>query len=261
MSLLAEVQRLLRSGREQIGRRRLIGEQADAVRRAYGQRLDALEREMARAYERGAQEGKRQGGLDRLGREISDLDGLPHARQRTLDLLTEMAAEQRRVLVMVDREARLLGLSPSRRLDLLRAVGGLNRRQAETLLRRHRAMLEAGQPHRVLRRNLVAEGERARAYRASMIARTEAAVANNQGREAAWRVGRDLGLLPPSVRRVWRTTLDERTCPTCSALDGVSIPFDSTWDAAGKAVTSPGEVHPHCRCFEELEVGPARRVA
>jgi hypothetical protein len=261
VSLLAEVERLLRTGREQVGRGRVVGEAADRVRRAYGSRLDALERELTRAFERGARAGKADAGLNRLGREVTDLDGGPHARQRTLDLLTDMATEQRRVLVMVDRHARRLGLVPARRLDLLRAAGGLNRRQAETLLRRHELMLERGLPARQRRRALVAEGDRMRRQRARMIARTEAQVAENVGREAAWMVGRDLGLISRAARRVWVTALDERTCPTCSALDGVSIPLDGAWDASGVAVATPGAVHPHCRCSERLEDGPAARRA
>lgn len=261
MPLQAEVERLLRSGREQIiTRGRVVGQTADAVRRAYGRRLDPLEKELQRAFDRGARDGVRQAGLDRLGREVSALDGAPHARARTLRLLGDMAAEQRRVLAVVDRYARVNQLSPTRRLDLIRAAGGLNWRQANALLRRHELMLGASTAD-LRRRALTDLGNRMRHQRARMIARTEAAVAENVGREAAWHVGRDLGLISSRARRVWVTALDERTCPTCSALDGVSIPLDSSWDVAGVAIATPGAVHPHCRCSETLEDGPVRRAA
>lgn len=262
MSLLSEIERLLRSGREQvIARGRVVGQTADVVRRAYGTRLDPLEKELTRAFERGARDGKRTAGLDRLGREIADLDGRPHARERTMAMLSDMAAEQRRVLAVVDRYARANALSPTRRLDLIRAAGGLNWRQAQALLKRHDRLLESGLPATLRRRTITDYGNRLRFQRARTIERTERVVAENVGREAAWRVGRDLGLISRFARRVWVTALDERTCPTCSALDGVSIPLDGAWDASGVAVATPGQVHPHCRCTESLEDGPVRKAA
>lgn len=259
MSLLTEVERALRQGREQATRTRSrAADVADAVRRQYGSRVDPLAKEIGRAFDRGVQEGRRQGRLDRLGRDVSPDD--TYSRQRTLDLMTDMAAEQRRVLASVDRYARRWGLSAARRLDVLRAVGGLNWRQAEALLRFRDRLADNGVPTRQLRRQMVDYGDRLRRQRARMIARTEDAVAGNKGREAAWRLGRDLGLLDPRARRVWRTTLDERTCPVCSALDGVSVGLDESWTSSGRAVASPGEVHPHCRCEQDLEVA-VRRAA
>src|SRR5207253_990159 len=138
--------------------------------------------------------------------------------------------------------------------------GGLNWRQANTLLRRHDLMVGTSTAD-LRRRALIDQGNRLRDQRARMIARTEEAVAENVGREAAWTTGQRLGLISTHARRVWVTAPDERTCPTCSALDGVSVPIDGTWDVAGVAVASPGEVHPHCRCSETLEDGPGLRAA
>jgi hypothetical protein len=261
MSLLAEVERLLRSGREQIASHgRIVGQTADGVRNVYGRRLDPLEAEIAAAYDRGARKGRRDvGGVGR-----GDLVGrtaFPHARQRTLNLLTDLAAEQRRVLVLVDRHAYIHRLSPSRRLDLVRAAGGLNWRQAQALIKRHELLIAQGFTANVRRSLITHVGNRMRLQRARMIARTEAAVAENIGREDVWRQARDRGLIASSARRVWVTALDERTCPTCSALDGVSIPLDGAWDSSGVAVATPGAVHPHCRCSERLEDGPLLRVA
>lgn len=254
MSLLTEIERLLRQGREQASRaRQNAGAISDAVRRQYGGRLDALDRALAEAFERGAKKGQKEAGLDRLGRSLHPPDGSSaYSRQRTLDLLTTMSSEQRRVIATVDRYARRWNLSPARRLDVLRAAGGLNWRQAEALLRQRDRMADNGVPTRQLRRQMVAYGDRLRRQRATMIARTEAQVAENRGKEAVWRAGRDAGLISQRARRVWVTALDERTCPTCSALDGISVGLDESWDASGKAVASPGEVHPHCRCTEEI---------
>lgn len=251
MSLQADIARMLRAGRatrERMG----PGRTADAVRREYGRRIDALAASLERAHDRGAKDGIRDARLDRLGREIALPSGAEYAETRAVELLTSMAAEQRLVLARVSAYANRLRLSATQRLHLMRSAAGLNTRQAEALLRRHATMLEAGTSARVIRQTLTQQSDRWIAQRARMIAETEDAVAGNRGKEAAWRDGQALGLISRSARRVWRTHLDERTCPTCSALDGVSIPIDGAWDASGVAVASPGEVHPHCRCGEEL---------
>lgn len=257
MSLWAEVDVLLRRGRvPSRSKARSAADAADNVRRLYGNRLDALERELRAAFERGARKGQREAGLARL---LGLPDASPYAGQRAVDLLTAMAAEQRRVLVLVDRYAAQWGLAAGRRRELLRAAAGLNWRQAQALLRQRDRMADAGQSAAQVQRATQAYGDRLRAQRTRMIARTEDAVARNAGKEAAWRAGLDAGLVPRTARRVWVTALDERTCPTCSALDGVSVAIDEPWDAGGVAVASPGEVHPHCRCSQEI-VG-ARAVA
>jgi hypothetical protein len=253
MSLLSEIDRLLRQGREQAKRTARAGDIATEVRRTYGRRVDAIAAEIDRAFARGVKEGFRQARMDSLGRTVSAPEG--YSQQRALDLLTNMSTDQRRVLAAVDRYARRMGLPPARRLDLLRASGGFHWRQAEHLTKRHAAMLQAGVPHRQLRRNLVQLGDRWRMQRARMIARTEAAVAENVGKEQAWKLGQALGLIPRFAKRVWVTALDERTCPTCSALDGITIPIDSSWESSGRAIATPGAVHPHCRCSEELVMG------
>jgi hypothetical protein len=262
VSLLSEIERMLRQGREQATRSRdRAADIADAVRRQYGNRVEDLERELALAFDRGARAGQRQAGLDRLGRTLTNPDASDaYTRQRALDLLTDMAAEQRRVLAVVDAYSRRWGLSPARRLDVLRAAGGLNWRQAQALLRQRDRMADNGVPTRQLRTQMVAYGDRLRLQRARTIARTEAQVAANVGQEAVWRAGQGAGLISSRARRVWVTALDERTCPTCSALDGVSVALDEPWDAGGVAVATPGAVHPHCRCSEEL-VGAYAKAA
>ena len=260
MALLGEIERLLRQGREQATRTRSRAtDVSDAVRRVYGQRLAALEKELARAFNRGAQDGVAQVGLDGIGRTLTRPETLDaYTRDRAMRLLSDMAAEQRRVLLVVDRYARRFDLAPARRLDILRAVGGLNWRQAQALLRYRDKLANRDVPTRQLRAQMVAYGDRLRRQRATMIARTEDAVAENRGREAVWREGQALGLISRRARRVWRTAADERTCPTCSAMDGVSVALDEPWDVAGVAVGSPGEVHPHCRCSEEIVEAAAK---
>jgi SPP1 gp7 family putative phage head morphogenesis protein len=87
--------------------------------------------------------------------------------------------------------------------------------------------------------------EQASRYRSFMIARTETTNAANMGSlSAAKRAG--------VAKKTWYCGLDERVCPSCSALHGMTIDIDEAF---------PGDIlgpskHPNCRCtllysFEE----------
>lgn len=52
--------------------------------------------------------------------------------------------------------------------------------------------------------------------------------------------------------QVWVTTLDERTCPVCSALDGAESPLGGTFRAGLSYATLP-PAHPRCRCRVEVK--------
>jgi SPP1 gp7 family putative phage head morphogenesis protein len=69
-------------------------------------------------------------------------------------------------------------------------------------------------------------------YRMEMIARTEILRAHNMGR---LKFHQHVGI----KQLEWMTMGDERTCPVCGPLDGITFP-------AGKFPPQPA--HPFCRC-------------
>lgn len=89
--------------------------------------------------------------------------------------------------------------------------------------------------------------------RAQVIANTELAYAYNNGYHENMRQAMQAGLIS-GVKKVWSTAYDERTCPICGSLNGVSIGFDESFDGhVKKAVGYKGvdvipPAHPSCRC-------------
>lgn len=80
--------------------------------------------------------------------------------------------------------------------------------------------------------------------RAQMIARTENAIAQNQGRLQGWKQANDSGLVDPASYKMWITAGDERTCDICAPMDGEIVPWLGTFSIG---VEMP-IVHPNCRC-------------
>ena len=80
------------------------------------------------------------------------------------------------------------------------------------------------------------------AYRATMIARTEALNAVNAGLVLLWAEQADLGLLNPhTVDARWVVTPDDRLCPWCAPMEGDKVPVADVIEAVledGSAFTA-----------------------
>lgn len=71
------------------------------------------------------------------------------------------------------------------------------------------------------------------------VAVTEAAHAYNLEREGLARAATVGSIV--RIFKVWDATLDKRTCPTCSGLDGMIV-------GIGEAFPVSQPAHPRCRC-------------
>ena len=98
---------------------------------------------------------------------------------------------------------------------------------------------------------------RMRRYRATTIARTESMTAANRGQQEAWLAARDKGLLDPDVAQRWIITPDERLCPICEPMDGVTAPLGGLFSNPETSAQYSGPpAHPNCRCAVALEIKP-----
>jgi hypothetical protein len=94
-------------------------------------------------------------------------------------------------------------------------------------------------------------------YRAITIARTETLRASNWGQLESWNQAAAQGLLNKNtVRRMWLTAEDERTCQICEPIpdmnpDGVAL--DEDFDTPDGAITIP-PAHVSCRCTVVLDI-------
>lgn len=107
--------------------------------------------------------------------------------------------------------------------------------------------------------------DRALAYRAERIARTETMLAANQGQQEGWQQAADEGLFHRDEAEIeWVVTPDDKLCPTCEAMDGVTRDLNGTWTVrvrnnkgaviSTKRVTNPTQAHPLCRCAQRLKL-------
>lgn len=93
--------------------------------------------------------------------------------------------------------------------------------------------------------------------RASNIARTEVATAQNQGRYIHWQQLAESGVINPSTAiKEWRTApefVSSKTdvCPICEPMNGVRAPLWAEFSEVG-VVMPPA--HPNCRCRAVLVV-------
>lgn len=91
--------------------------------------------------------------------------------------------------------------------------------------------------------------------RATMIARTEIQIAQNEGRQEGWNQAAEQGYVDGESQKMWIIADDERTCPICIELDGEIVPWNETFSSGHE---TPGRVHPNCRCTMVI-IPPDRR--
>ena len=91
--------------------------------------------------------------------------------------------------------------------------------------------------------------------RATMIARTEIQIAQNEGRQEGWNQAAEQGYVDAEAQKMWFIAQDERTCDICSELDGEIVPWNETFSSGHE---TPGRVHPNCRCTMVI-IPPDRR--
>jgi SPP1 gp7 family putative phage head morphogenesis protein len=91
--------------------------------------------------------------------------------------------------------------------------------------------------------------------RATMIARTEIQIAQNEGRYEGWKQAAEQGYVDAEAQKMWVIAQDERTCPDCVELDGEIVGWNESFSNGDE---TPGRVHPHCRCTMVI-IPPERR--
>ena len=80
--------------------------------------------------------------------------------------------------------------------------------------------------------------------RATMIARTEIQIAQNEGRYEGWKQAYKEGFVDQQAMKMWVTAEDERTCDICAPMNGETVP----WNGVFSIGLEKPIVHPHCRC-------------
>nr|DAU76871.1 MAG TPA: minor capsid protein [Caudoviricetes sp.] len=162
---------------------------------------------------------------------------------------------------VVKKAAQMENMSVDELSHIIRPMVGLTWQQSIANLNYYNTMLASGMPEDKAFERCVRYSARQSRYRGYMIARTELAFAYNKGEFEGIKQAQMQGLMG-TVRKVWCTADDERTCKICGGLDGKTIEMDEEFSYQTKlSAKFPGikktpPAHPHCRCtviYEEVE--------
>ena len=171
------------------------------------------------------------------------------AHQQAADLVREVTEETRRALRAIVADGYARGLHPRQQAKEIRQLVGLTTRQQAAVAAYRQSLLDDGFTTAVAEKRAATYAQKLLTYRANLIAKTEAALAANEGQRAAWQALVAHGLLSPEqFEREW-IAIVRGACPICAALDGKRAPLLGGSYPDGSV--GPPE-HPACRCTEGL---------
>ena len=205
------------------------------------------------------------------------------ARTRAAQLVTEVTAETQKAIRHIIARAFREGIAPRESARLIRDVVGLRTDQTDSVLALRTRLLAAerkaartGRPVRVpvpggasstvpprglgadrISAILKRQAQRQLRQRALLIARTETIAASNAGQQELWRQAVSSGLLRGNELQMWTVSFDERLCPVCRPLNGVTVPMGVPFQTSLGPVYAP-PAHPNCRCAVVLSVPSPR---
>jgi SPP1 gp7 family putative phage head morphogenesis protein len=182
----------------------------------------------------------------RAGELITSIDALTRnsVRQAIIDAFNEQLdyrATARRIKNVV-------GLHP----QWAKAVTNFEKKEFDRLVKS--GIKEATARARAIERS-TRYADSLKSKRATMIARTEIQIAQNEGRQEGWNQAAEQGYVDVEAQKMWVIAQDERTCEICNELDGEIVPWNETFSSGHE---TPGRVHPNCRCTMVI-IPPDRR--
>jgi SPP1 gp7 family putative phage head morphogenesis protein len=190
-------------------------------------------------------------------------NSLAFARRRAGELVTSIDALTRNSIRKAIIDAFNEGLDYRTTARRIKSVVGLHPRWADAVTN-----FEKNEYARLVRGGMKEASARAKAIerstrysdslkskRATMIARTEIQIAQNEGRQEGWNQAAKEGYVDVESQKMWIIAQDERTCEICSELDGEIVPWNETFSSGHE---TPGRVHPNCRCTMVI-IPPERR--
>lgn len=146
------------------------------------------------------------------------------------------------------------GRRPKDILADIERIVGLTEREAMAVARRRRSVIASGASE--ARADEIADryAMQLLTQRAKRIARTETIDAQSQGRNDAWQLAGEQGLLPRTALREWVADVPGggRTCPICLGLDGQLARVGESYESELVGAVTRPPAHPQCRCTEIL---------
>ena len=162
-------------------------------------------------------------------------DGIKQwTEQRAAEFVTSVTDTQiQGIRAVVQNSAALNNLNVDQLARVIRPMVGLYKEQAEANLRYYTNLVENGMKEKKARDLALRYAGRQHRYRAMMIARQELAMAYNTGAHHAVKQAQEAGYMGRVVK-VFCTAEDERTCPTCSALEGKIVGMEEGFEVVNR---------------------------
>jgi SPP1 gp7 family putative phage head morphogenesis protein len=190
-------------------------------------------------------------------------NSLAFARNRAGELVTAIDAITRDSIRKAIIDAFNEGLDYRATARRIKSVVGLHPRWADAVTnfekREYARLIKNGVKEATARAQAIERSTRysdsLKSKRATMIARTEIQIAQNEGRQEGWNQAAEQGYVDAESQKMWIIAQDERTCDVCVELDGEIVPWDGTFSSGHE---TPGRVHPNCRCTMVI-IPPERR--
>jgi SPP1 gp7 family putative phage head morphogenesis protein len=190
-------------------------------------------------------------------------NSLAFAQRRAGELVTSIDALTRLSVRKAIIDAFNEGLDYRATARRIKSVVGLHPRFADAVTnfekREYARLVKSGVKEATARAKAIERSTRysdsLKSKRATMIARTEIQIAQNEGRQEGWNQAAEQGYVDVESQKMWVIAQDERTCDICSELDGEIVPWNETFSSGHE---TPGRVHPNCRCTMVI-IPPDRR--
>jgi SPP1 gp7 family putative phage head morphogenesis protein len=179
------------------------------------------------------------------------------AEESAARLVTAVSADTKSAIRAIVKRSVAGEVSGRQAAQLIKPLIGLTERQALAVINRRAKLLKGGMSISRVNADATKYAAKLLKQRSEMIARTEIIRASSDGQIETWKQARQQGFLGQNARKKWLTTQDDRLCPQCAPLNGVSVPLDGLF--LGQVAGPP--LHPACRCsLTVVAAGAVRRA-
>lgn len=180
-------------------------------------------------------------GLDPIKNAANWAEG--HASQRVAGITSTSAKAVREAVARGIEN----GVPIKKVADSIRANLKLTPQLAQAADNMRAALTANGTKPAAVERQVDAYKSRSIKYRAQTVAQTETMEALNMGARQSLIYSYSQGLLTANDKMIWITAKDERTCPTCGSLSGMTVSIGGNFTLSEGTIDAP-PAHARCRC-------------
>lgn len=169
-------------------------------------------------------------------------------------VVQSLGTDTREGLITAVRQGLQDGKNPREIARRVQPVIGISPTQEANAQKFERRMRDEGRlTDEQIDRRLTVYRKRAVAFNAETNARTASLDAMKEGQRLSWFDAKEKGVIPPDsqLTKTWRGVMDKRERPEHVAMEGQTVPFESTYS---NGQMNPGDGEYNCRCLSIIRV-------